>query len=538
VVVGVFDTLNRPPRVTDISLREGGSTPRYAGPWRARGRNPMVLTYTSHPSIMGPRRALLILCAALAMQSGCSRDSSAPPKGAIPFVLISIDTLRADRLNCYGYGKRKVSPNIDALARDGILFENHISAAPWTIPAHISLLTSLWPSNHGVTASLREIKAAGNEFPVLAPSRTTLAEILVAHGYSTAAFTAGDTLDPVFGYGQGFTLYRTNMLKLHAEPVHEMEEWVAEHGSEPFFLFWHTFECHAPYLGTRFLQEVLPSEQAATVRKAVERYAERLDHGEVQVGRFKSILVHRDVFELPVLEALYVGAVADTDDWVGVFLGRLRELGLYDRSLIVFTSDHGEEFADRSPDAFYNAHGHNLHREMVRVPLIVKLPAQEAAGTRVAALSRAVDVMPTALDVVGLPGTPQMQGTSLRPLWESDAPESRTVFVEALEDLNEEKAIQTERYKYTVHIGAESVAHRGRQHIPASPQARRLYDLENDPGETNDLLQGLPVPESERVAEELDRALREHLDEQRPDSRPGSIDAATVERLRQLGYVE
>jgi arylsulfatase A-like enzyme len=487
---------------------------------------------------MGPRRALLILSALLAAQLACSRGSSVPPKGAIPFVLISIDTLRADRLNCYGYGKRKVSPNIDALARDGILFGNHISAAPWTIPAHMSLLTSLWPSNHGVTASLREIKAAGNRFPVLAPSRTTLAEILVAHGYSTAAFTAGDTLDPEFGYGQGFSLYRTNMLKLHADAVGEMEQWVAGHASDPFFLFWHTFECHAPYLGTRFLQEVLPSEQAATVGEAVERYAERLHHGEVQVGRFRSILVHRNVFELDVLEALYVGAVADTDDWVGVFVGKLRELGLYDRSLIIFTSDHGEEFADRSPDAFYNAHGHNLHREMVRVPLIVKLPAQEAAGTRVAALSRAVDVMPTALDVLGLAGTPQMQGSSLRSLWETDAPEPRTAFVEALEDLREEKAIQTERYKYTVHIGAESVARRGRQHIPASPQSRCLYDIESDPGETNDLLQGIPDPESERAAEELDRALRGHIGEQRPDSRPASIDPATVERLRQLGYVE
>jgi arylsulfatase A-like enzyme len=481
------------------------------------------------------RRPWLVVAAGLAVLAGCGRGR---PVGPTPLVLISLDTLRADRLNCYGYEKRTVSPHIDALARDGILFENHISAAPWTIPAHISLLTSLWPSNHGVTASLREINANGEEYPVLSDSRTTLAEVLVAHGYSTAAFTAGDTLDRRFGYGQGFSIYRTNMFKLHEEPMREMGQWVAVQRTRPFFLFWHTFEPHAPYLGTRFLEEVLPPERVEGVREAVERYARRLRKGEVHPGRFESILVRRNVFERDVVEALYVGAVADADDWVGRFLDELRTLELYDRALIVLTSDHGEEFADRSPDAFYNAHGHNLRREMVRVPLIVKLPGQEAAGTRVASPSRAVDVMPTVLDVVRLPGLAQMQGTSLRPLWEADAPESRTVFVEALEDLSEEKAIQVGRYKYTVRIGAESVARRGRVHIPPKPLGRGLYDLENDPGETNDLLDGDADPEHARVAGELDRELRAHLSAQRPDSRPETIDPATLERLRQLGYVE
>jgi membrane-anchored protein YejM (alkaline phosphatase superfamily) len=486
---------------------------------------------------MGLWRLRFVTCAGLVALGACGgRDDAS--RGPTPLVLISIDTLRADRLNCYGYEKRTVSPHVDRLARDGILFENHISAAPWTIPAHISLLTSLWPSNHGVTASLGEINADEDEYPVLSESRTTLAEVLFAHGYATAAFTAGDTLDSRFGYGQGFSIYRTNMFKLHDEPMHEMGRWVAERASEPFFLFWHTFETHAPYFGTRFLEEVLPPERVGPVREVIERFAERLRKGEVQVGRFRSVLVRREIFQPPVLEALYVGSVADADHWVGVFLDRLRELGLYDRTLIVLTSDHGEEFADRSPDAFYNAHGHNLRREMVRVPLIVKLPGQEAAGTRVTALSRGVDVMPTILDALRLPGSPQMQGMSLRPLWESETPEPRTVFVEALEALDEEKAIQTDRYKYQVRIGAQSVARRGRAHVPAAPVWRGLYDLEKDPGETVNLLEGQLDDEQVREADELDRRLREHLAAQHPDSRPVAIDPETVERLRELGYVE
>jgi len=435
----------------------------------------------------------LAVCAGLLGLMACEPGGRAVPPGPTPLVLISIDTLRADRLGCYGYEKRTVSPHIDALAEDGILFENHISAAPWTIPAHISLLTSLWPSNHGVTASLVEIRDNEGAYPVLSESRTTLAEILGAHGYSTAAFTAGDTLDPGFGYGQGFSIYRTNMFKLHEEPMREMGQWVADHGEQPFFVFWHTFESHAPYLGTRFLDEVLPEERAADVREAVERYGKKLRRGEVQPGRFKSILVRRNVFELPVLEALYVGAVADTDRWVGHFLEKLRTLGLYERALIVLTSDHGEEFGDRSPDAFYDAHGHSLWREMVRV---------------------------------------------LRPLWEAPGSETRTVFIEALEELGEEKAIQAGRYKYLVRIGAESVARRGRVFIPLSPEWQGLYDLEDDPGETVNLLEGPTKAEHERRVSELDRTLREHMAAQRPDSRTETIDPATVERLQRLGYVE
>ena len=487
---------------------------------------------------MKQRSAWLAVCAGLLGLMACEPGGRAVPPGPTPLVLISIDTLRADRLGCYGYEKRTVSPHIDALAEDGILFENHISAAPWTIPAHISLLTSLWPSNHGVTASLLEIRDNEGAYPVLSESRTTLAEILAAHGYSTAAFTAGDTLDPEFGYGQGFSVYRTNMLKLHEEPMGEMGQWVADHGEQPFFVFWHTFESHAPYLGTRFLDEVLPEERAADLREAVERYGNRLRRGEVQPGRFKSILVRRNAFELRVLEALYVGSVADTDRWVGHFVEKLRTLGLYERALIVLTSDHGEEFGDRSPDAFYDAHGHSLWREMVRVPLIVKLPGQEAAGTRVAGASRGVDVMPTALDVLRLPGSAQMQGTSLRPLWEDPGSETRTVFVEALEELGEEKAIQAGRYKYLVRIGAESVARRGRVFIPLAPEWRGLYDLEDDPGETVNLLEGPTRAEHETRVSELDRTLREHMAAQRPDSQTETIDPATVERLRQLGYVE
>jgi hypothetical protein len=131
---------------------------------------------------------------------GCPRGSPAPPS----ILLISIDTLRADRLNCYGYRRRRVSPNLDALARDSVLFEQHITASPWTTPSHMSLFTSLHPSAHGVTPISGDllVRIGGRgRIPSLSKDISTLPELLRANGWTTAAFTGGVTLDPRIGFG-------------------------------------------------------------------------------------------------------------------------------------------------------------------------------------------------------------------------------------------------------------------------------------------------------------------------------------------------
>jgi arylsulfatase A-like enzyme len=145
--------------------------------------------------------------------------------------------------------------------------------------------------------------------------------------------------------------------------------------------------------------------------------------------------------------------------------------------------------------------------------------------------------MPTILDVVRVAGVPEMQGISLRPLWEEKSPAARVAFVESLEAENEEKAIQTDAYKYLVRIDAESVRVKGRAFIPADPAWRGLYDLRRDPGETVNLLEGDPDAAVKRQAAELDRELREHVAAQHPDSTPTTLDSEMVDRLRALGYV-
>ena len=185
-------------------------------------------------------------------------------------LLISVDTLRADRLNCYGFKRHITSPNIDSLARDGILFENCITASPWTIPAHMSMLTSLHPSTHGMTIPFHELFKdlyhISYDLSKLPESRTTLAEVLKTNGFTTAAFTGGGTLEPVIGFGQGFDLYDTSMVKLGDHNMSAMYDWIKQNWNRQFFLFWHHFEVHAPYLHGDFLSGVLPKESADQVR--------------------------------------------------------------------------------------------------------------------------------------------------------------------------------------------------------------------------------------------------------------------------------
>lgn len=462
--------------------------------------------------------------------------ASSRPKPSV--VLISVDTLRADRLNAYGYDVRRVSPHLDALARDGILFENHISASPWTVPAHLTLFTSLSPSAHGVITPFDQLKLGLDREQVadsLPESTTTMAEVLARAGFDTAAFTGGSSLDPRLGFGQGFSLYDTSMFKLGERNMERMFDWVRAHRGGGFFLFWHTFEVHAPYLQTTFVDEVLPADRAARVRRAtggLEADLASAPGGAVVLGQLGA-------FNREVCEALYAGGIHSVDGWFGRLAVLLRELGLYDETLIVFTSDHGDEFGDHFPGSIYNQHGHTLYEELVRVPLIVKLPAQRHAGVRVKNVSRAIDVLPTVLAAVGLPaGGVDPEGSPLQPLWEGAGRlPARLALVEATAfSMEEKKALRTDRYKYVVSIGRESLARHGRAHIPDRPARRELYDLRVDAGEKNDLLAS-PSANDERLAGELDQVLRRLAGARRGTAEKAKLDGATLERLRALGYV-
>jgi arylsulfatase A-like enzyme len=469
------------------------------------------------------------------------RVRSSPPR--TPVLLISIDTLRADRLNCYGYRARRVSPNLDALASDAILFEQHVTSAPWTTPSHMSLLTSLCPTAHGLTQGLDELSQGfegKGRLPVLRDDVRTLPEVLRQGGWTTAAFTGGVTLDPRIGFDRGFQAYDTSMWKLRPENMERLFQWFAEHQEQPFLLFWHTFEVHAPYFCGDFLADVMPEEAARLLSRALARLGR---DNVAPHGGARQLMRRRGAYSAVVTNALYDGGVLSADRWIGCVLDHLRRLGLYDRTLIVVTSDHGEQLGERG-GKFYSYHGRTMFEEMIHIPLMVKLPQQAYGGTRVSVTTRAIDVMPTILDLTGVSGANLgMQGASLRSLWEQpDRAEGRLALCESTIDRNELKSLRSDRHKYVIEMSADYVQRYGRAVIPTVPASAQLFDLRMDPGETLDLL--LPTGSAQgrasarRTADVLDHALRAQVAAQQ--RRTGSVQGinGSADGLRALGYVE
>ncbi len=484
----------------------------------------------------GVKRILPLLACLLAV-AGCSGGGE-----TYNVVLISVDTLRADRLNCYGYSDHTVSPNIDDLARDGVLFENFITSSPWTTPAHVSMLTGMHPSSHGMIQAFTEMmKELGTpKFNSLPDRRWTLAEALREQGYSTAAFTGGITLDPKIGFEQGFELYDTSMYKLNDENMGAMLDWLDAHSTKPFFLFWHNFEVHAPYLHTDFL----PPEYAR-IEADYKALGRTMDSGKSLTGHtrnlsaVKKFLQRRDAFNLTVCDALYAGGILSMDRWLGRLVDELRSRGLYDRTMIVFTSDHGEEFADHDPTRFHDYHGHSAFEEIVRVPLIIKLPGQRHAGSRVEGVASMIDLMPTILDVLGAsPAQSEMQGVSLKASWEaSSSTPPRIAFSEASARSKEVKSVRTDRHKYIVEIAPEVVSRHGRSHVPDEPGLRMMFDLVEDPREKSNLL----VQADARTAElgsRLEQQLRAFVAAQPGETEEIVLDPETLEKLKALGYVD
>jgi arylsulfatase A-like enzyme len=488
-------------------------------------------------------RRAVPLAAVLSVAVAPWRAGSSEP--GIPVLLISIDTLRADRLNCYGYKARRVSPNLDAFANDAILFEQHIASAPWTTPSHMSLLTSLCPTAHGVTHTYGEIFQGirvRDRLPALPEDVGTLPEVLRQRGWTTAAFTGGITLDSRFGFGRGFQSYDTSMFKLHPQNVERLLRWFAENRDQPFLLFWHSFEVHTPYFSGDFLADVIPAERAGPLSRALARLG-RDNVAPPKEDVVLQLLERRGAYTAPVSDALYDGGVLSVDRWIGRVFDHLRRLGLYDRTLIIVTSDHGEELGERK-GKFYDSHGRTMFEEMIRVPLMLKLPHQAYGGTRVRLTTRAVDVMPTILDLASVSGANlKMQGASLRPLWEQpNRAQGRLALCESTVERNELKSLRSDSHKYVIEMSADHVKQFGRAVIPPVPASAQLFDLRGDPGEALNLLLPKGAPQSRasarRIAEVLDRDLRAQVAAQQRRARSVQSDGENIEGLRALGYVE
>ncbi len=323
--------------------------------------------------------------------------SSTPKDESTPVILISCDTLRADHLSCYGYD-RPTSPHIDQFADDAVLFENAITQWGYTLPAHITMLTGLYPKNHAVTTS----------YSALAEERVTLAEALRDHGYMTGAFVATSWfMSPCFGFPQGFDVYSGGSPYRDVFTVHNAaKRWLEEHPTDRFFLFLHNFDIHSkpangddslPYTPVKpeFFGFAKSFEPAPTfVREQQTRLHASDLLAAANDGRFSFSQP-----EVDYMVALYDDSIRVVDSAIGEFFDYLKRRELYDKALIIITADHGEEFGE---------HGKFLHgssfEHTARVPLIVKFPHGKMAGRRVSVPVELADIYPTVLD-----GLPQLE---------------------------------------------------------------------------------------------------------------------------------
>ena len=335
-------------------------------------------------------RALLPLLPLTASLLVACRHGDSVPISDVVFV--TVDTLRVDHVGAFAADSPALTPHIDALAADSVLYAQAYSPISVTGPAFCTLHTGLGPSSHGVTMNLFRGGAT------LAPEAETLAERLSAAGFGTGAFVSGFTLRDALNLDQGFDLYDqppNNQRRPGAITLDAMLAWADEVGTrQPRFLWWHTYDPHGPLdpWGDRPEQGAWPSVPAD--RAHLPRY-QRL-YGITSPGFY----AHR-----------YARAVEHTDTQVGRVVAWLKQHDRYDDALIVFTADHGESFTERS---LWFDHGTTAHEEQLHVPLLIKYPQGWGAGTRVEGLVGLADIAPTVLHLQSGDRPTGLDGHSLR----------------------------------------------------------------------------------------------------------------------------
>jgi len=380
-------------------------------------------------------------------------------------VLVSIDTLRADHVSCYGYD-RDTTPNIDALAADSVLFEHAITPAPWTLPAHASLFTGLLPFQHGVQ----------NFYQKLSAEALTLAEELRARSFLTLGVASFEYLFPDYGLVQGFDEYFFRY-PLRAEKIVERAlDMLDRHRGKRFFMFLHFFDPHDPYNP--------PAPYNTMFCPFGEKGCLKKEH-KSPIKAFLSGRRRPKESDMEAAIALYDGEIRFVDEQLSFLFERLKELDLWDNTMIVITSDHGEEFWDHGS----LSHGFRLYEEQVRVPLVVKLPYIRNAGAKVERQVGLIDVAPTILAELGIEAEICGPGESLFSRPNLELAQERYYVSETVAHGVKRLCLRTNILKY---ITPNCYNYKGL----SFRSAELLYDLRDDPHETENLI----APEAELVA--------------------------------------
>ncbi len=455
-----------------------------------------------------PARLLVSCLVAACALGACGPEVRDPTRPDL--VLLTLDTTRRDRLTFYGYA-RETTPRLQALADSGMVFEDAISVHTNTAPAHASMLTGLYPRSHAVERNT----------DALADEVETLPEILREHGYDTAAFISGRTLRRRTGLSRGFDVYddmvETAWRRNGRGTVDAAVAWLESRtGERPFFLWVHLFDVHYPYQPPQELLRVFLGERAPA----------KLPHA-------RGLKTQRRLSpeQVEAVEAGYDAAILYADHHLGRLLNAIADRQIAE-TFIALTADHGETLHER--DWAFD-HGARVTDEQIRVPLVL---CCRSPGSRIAGQVSVVDVMPTFLDVAGLPAPAGISGRSLLAAEPAGAP--RPVFSHARPERERVPELPAELAERLVEKGLIDAVRVPPHKLVAWPtsdggRALQLFDLESDPGETRDVAAEQP----RRV-----QALGALLEQWRASTRVAQAAAAPAlspedeEALRALGYIE
>jgi len=448
---------------------------------------------------------------------GAAGGGAAQPAPAEGYnvVLISIDSLRADHLGAYGYG-RATSPTIDALARDGVRFANCQSTTSWTLPAHMSLLTGRSLLGHGVVSDDRR----------LSDSVPTLAEAFAGAGYATHAIVSAPYVNSRFGFARGFddyddkTIYfETNEDSYHSVTAPKVQAaattWLQDHHGKPFFLFLHYWDVHYDYAPGPGYDRMFDPDYTGTVTGDNYYF-----DSNIRAGMNPRDLEH--------LIALYDGEIRLVDDHLAMLRAELAHLGVADRTIIVVVGDHGDEFFEHGN----KGHHRTLYEEVLWVPLVVDVPGRTPSAPLVEGETSIIDVEPTLLSLTGIPIPKGVEGVDrsdgFRGQPSAAAQSGRTVFAELYR-------------KGTLNVQVAEIAARRKLIQHFNTRELSTFDLTVDPGERHSLAArgAVATPMASSLRDWLegrwdlfDRRIRHE------GIHPVVLDAKTAETLRSLGYLQ
>lgn len=442
-------------------------------------------------------------------------------------VLVSIDTLRADHVHAYGY-ERETTPSIDRLAAEGVRFADATSQAPHTLASHMSLMTSLWPSFHGVVQGTDRLRD-GIE---------TLAERLRGAGLRTEAIVEDGFVSAEFGFHRGFERYDDGAPGIEVTPTRaaatfaKAERALDRLAGERFFLFVHTYGPHSPYNAPEPYCSMFDPGYSGPVKPGF---------GQVPGLEFAAGRLKLDAADLHHVQALYDAGVRAADEALGRFLARLESLGLDRDTLVVVVSDHGEEFLDHKLSLA--THGHTLYQELLHVPLVMRLPGVVPAGSVIQDPVALVDVGPTVLDLLGLPLPRDVQGENLAPLLAGKPAPQRLLYSQELLHTRQ-TALRVGNLKFIYMEGPGSHGLRrllseypGMHAYFDSPGRKELYDLAADPKEATDLALGREADVRSFLSAVKDLLARgERFRRKASGETLHPVQSDLDERLKALGY--